>query len=64
MTVVPLTVQTLAGDAVNVTARLDDAVAFTVKGDWAIFRLASDPKVIVWFAFDTVNDQATVAAGL
>src|SRR5262249_27102798 len=44
----PPAVQTADGDAVNVTARPDEAVADTVNGDWFNVRLASAPNVIVW----------------
>ena len=61
---VPLDVHTDGVVVENVTARPEDAVALTVNGDCVVVLVASVPNVIVWFAFDTVNDRVTLGAGL
>src|SRR5436190_24156962 len=48
---VPLDVHTSGVVVVNVTVRLELAVALTVTGDCAIVLLARLPNVIVWFNF-------------
>jgi sRNA-binding protein len=48
VTVVPLTLHTVDGAAVKVTARPEDAVALSVTGDWARVFLANAAKLIVW----------------
>jgi len=59
---VPLDVHTDGVVVENVTARPEDAVAVTVNGDCAVVVLASVPNVMVWFAFDAVNDRLTLVA--
>ena len=53
---VPLEVHTGAVNDENDTAKPDDAVADTVTGDCNNVTFANAPNVMVWFAFDTVND--------
>lgn len=64
VTVEPETVQTGEVVEVSVTARLDDAVAETVKGAVPKPLPASAAKVMVCVPLDTVNDRVTCVAAL
>jgi hypothetical protein len=64
VTVEPDTVQTLVVAVLNVTASPEVALAETVNGASPKFLPPSAPKLIVWFAFDTVKDCDTCGAAL
>ena len=54
-TVVLLTVHTKGVVVVKVTTSPEDAVPWSVTGDWAMVLLASGAKVIVWATRETVK---------
>ena len=59
----PPEVQTAGVVVLNVTARCEEAIAPTVKGDWTIVLLARKPKAIAWFTFVTARLRLTEGAG-
>ena len=59
-----LTVQTACVEDVTVTGRPELAVAVTVTGDWISVALLGRGNVMVWLAFDTVNDRVIGLAAL
>ena len=64
VTLEPLTVHTDAVVDENVTVRPDVAVALTPTGDCVTVVSGIAGKLIVWFAFVTVNVCCTEGAGL
>jgi hypothetical protein len=50
--------------AAKVTAKLEDAVALTVKSASPKILFGSAPKAIVWLALAIENDCGTFGAGL
>jgi hypothetical protein len=62
VTLAPETVQTDSVVEAKLTGRPEDALALTVNGVGLKARFESDPKVIVWLAFDTVKLRLTGVA--
>ena len=60
---VPPAVQTEGVEVVNVTARPEEAVAWTVTGDWTIVLFARPPNVIIWLSGATGVKEFDVADG-
>ena len=59
----PPAVQAVGVVVEKVTARCEEAVALTVKGDWAMVLLVRPPNAIVWLSFARVEIALDAADG-